>query len=62
MVKPKAWDTKAAHLQWVLALGHQCLAMLESCKVKLLKEITEQEGEDNIYVMSINIQYFRKLE
>ncbi len=48
--KPKAWDTKATPLQLALARGHRWLAMLESGKIKSLKEIAERENIDNSYV------------
>ena len=48
--KPKARNTKATPLQLALARGHRWLAMLESGKVKSLKEIAERENIDNSYV------------
>ena len=48
--KPKAWNTKTTPLQLALARGHRWLAMLESGKVKSLKEIAERENIDNSYV------------
>ena len=48
--KPKPWNTKATPLQLALARGHRWLSMLESGKVKSLKEIAEGENIDNSYV------------
>lgn len=48
--KPRPWDTAATALQLALARGHRWLAMLESGKVKSLKEIAAREGVDNSYV------------
>lgn len=48
--KPKLWNTRTTPLQLALARGHRWLAMLESSKVKSLKEIAERENIDNSYV------------
>jgi hypothetical protein len=46
----RPWDVAATPLQLALARGYRWLTMLESGKVKNLKEITALEGVDNSYV------------
>jgi hypothetical protein len=56
--KPTTWNTRATPLQLALARGHRWLAMLESGKVKSLKEIAERENIDNSYVSRmVNLTY-----
>ncbi|SDX10171.1 LacI family transcriptional regulator [Nitrosomonas communis] len=48
--KTRPWDTVATSLQLALARGHRWLAMLESGKVKSLKQIATREGVGSSYV------------
>ncbi|SFN07443.1 LacI family transcriptional regulator [Nitrosomonas communis] len=50
IVKVQTWDTAPTPLQLALARGHRWLSMLESGKVKSLKEIATRESVDNSYV------------
>ena len=49
-IKPRSWDTATTSLQMALARGHRWLAMLESGKVKTMRELANREGLDNSYV------------
>ncbi len=46
----RRWDGEPTPLQLALARGHRWLAILESGKVKSLREIARKEGVDSSYV------------